>query len=353
MEGVHHGSVVVTTPDGTVDWSVGVVALPMFPRSANKPMQAARHAAVRPRGCPPSCWRWPPRPTPAKPFHLDGVRLILHDAGLDVDALHTPPAYPIDASARDDRIRAGHRPEPITMNCSGKHAAMLATCVHNGWPTTSYLAPEHPLQVVIRAAVEQCAGESVHAIAVDGCGAPLLAISLTGLARAFGRFASAPADTPEGRIANAARTHPEYVSGTHRDEAALIRATPGLLCKGGTEGVYAAGLADGRGIAVKISDGAARARSVVLAEVLHRLGVDNETIRRQRELPVLGGGAVVGAVRATFPPTSPQPPASRGGSAARHLLKAADPVLHRWVGGEQAAEAFTGAERVGDHQVGL
>jgi L-asparaginase II len=184
------------------------------------------------------------------------------------------------------------------MNCSGKHAAMLATCVVNGWPTESYRAPEHPLQVVIGEALEDSAGERVGAVAVDGCGAPLMAISLAGLARAFGRFATSAPETLEGRVAGAARAHPEYVSGSHRDEAALMRATPGLLCKGGAEGVYAAGLADGRGVAVKISDGAPRARSVVLVNLLHRLGLDNDTIRQQLEFPVLGAGHPVGAVRA-------------------------------------------------------
>jgi L-asparaginase II len=145
--------------------------------------------------------------------------------------------------------------------------------------------------------LEDCAGETVAAVGVDGCGAPLLAISLAGLARAFGRLAAAPRGTDEHRVADAYREHPEYASGTRRDEAALMRATPGLLCKGGAEGVYAAGLADGRGVAVKIDDGGARARGVVLAALLDRLGVCNPTVRRQREYPVLGGGAPVGAIR--------------------------------------------------------
>jgi L-asparaginase II len=297
VEGQHYGSAVVTAPDGAIDWSAGVVERPMFPRSANKPMQALGML----RGDLPLDGELLALATAShsgEAFHLDGVRRILAGTGLPLEALRTPPDYPLDTGARDEWIRAGNGPAPIAMNCSGKHAAMLATCAANDWPTESYRDPEHPLQLTIRAALEDSAGEPVAAVAVDGCGAPLMAISLAGLARAFGRFASAGPDTLEGRIATAARAHPEYVSGTHRDEAALMRATPGLLCKGGAEGVYAAGLPDGRGIAVKISDGASRARSVVLVSILHRLGLDNDAIRQQREFPVLGAGEPVGAVRA-------------------------------------------------------
>lgn len=296
VEGRHHGCVVVTEPDGSVGWSLGQVGEPMFPRSCHKPLQALGmlRLGLELDG---ELLALAGSSHSGEPFHLEGVRRILAGAGLEESALRTPPAYPIDEIARDDWVRAGHRVSPVTMNCSGKHAAMLATCVHNGWPTKTYRDPGHPVQVGIRQAIEDSAGEKCAATAVDGCGAPLLAISLAGLARAFGRFAAAPANTLEGRVADAFREHPEWASGTRRDEAALMRATPGLLCKGGAEAVFAVGLPDGRGIAVKIEDGASRARGVVISAVLRRLGMDNRAIRRQAEFPVLGGGLPVGAVR--------------------------------------------------------
>ena len=96
-------------------------------------------------------------------------------------------------------------------------------------------------------------------MAVDGCGAPLLSTSLTGLARAFARLATAPT----ARIAaTAIRTHPEYVSGTHRDERTLLRRVPGAIGKAGAESCYVVALPDGRAFATKTDDGApARGRS--------------------------------------------------------------------------------------------
>jgi L-asparaginase II len=300
VEGHHRGSVVVTDPDGVVSWSVGIVDQPMFPRSSNKPMQALgmlRHglplegkllslAAASHSG---------------EPFHVDGVREILALGKLDESALQTPPAYPLEDAVRDAWVRAGHGQESIAMNCSGKHAAMLLTCVVNGWPLDTYRSPDHPLQQVIRTAVEDTAGEKVSYVAVDGCGAPILAISLAGLARSFGLFAAAAPGTLEAKVKDAYRAYPEYASGSTRDETALMRAIPGLFCKVGAEAVYAVGLEDGRGIAVKIEDGTPRARAVVMAAVLRKLGIEHEVIEQQVEFPLLGGGVPVGSVRPHAP----------------------------------------------------
>ncbi|MFB6720342.1 asparaginase [Kribbella sp. NPDC056345] len=296
VEGHHRGSVVVTDPDGSVSWSVGSTDQPMFPRSSNKPMQAVgmlRHGLpldgklLSLAGASHS----------GEAFHVEGVREILALANLDESALQTPPAYPIEDAVRDAWVRGGHGQESVVMNCSGKHAAMLLTCVTNGWPIDTYRSPDHPLQQAIRAAVEDIAGEKVSYVAVDGCGAPILAISLAGLARSFGLFAAAAPGTLEAKVKDAFRAYPEYASGSTRDEAALMRAVPGLFCKVGAEAVYAVGLEDGRGIALKIEDGTPRARAVVMAAVLRKLGVEHEVIDQQSQFPLLGGGVEVGSVR--------------------------------------------------------
>jgi L-asparaginase II len=315
VEGHHRGSVVVTAPDGSVEWAAGVIDQPMFPRSSNKPMQALGmlRSGLELDG---ELLALAGASHSGEEFHLTGVRRILAGAGLDESALRTPPAYPIDEQARDEWVRAGHGLDPITMNCSGKHAAMIATCVVNDWPfhddarakspdgvwgRDDYRSPEHPLQQAIRTAVEDTAGEKVSYVAVDGCGAPILAITLSGLARSFGYFAAAASDTLEGRIANAFRDYPEYASGSRRDETALMKAIPGLFCKAGAESVYAVGLADGRGIAVKIDDGTPRARAVVMAATLRKLGLDHEILDEQQHSPLYGGGIRVGSVQPHTP----------------------------------------------------
>jgi L-asparaginase II len=187
------------------------------------------------------------------------------------------------------------------MNCSGKHTAMLLTCLANDWPLSGYLAPSHPLQQRLAATVAELGGEPVAAIAVDGCGAPLFGISLLAVARAFSRIAtgggSATAAGAAHQVAEAMRSYPELVGGEDRPVTTLMRRIPGLIAKDGAEGGFAAALPDGGAIAVKIDDGGSRAAACAVAWALHHLGVDAGLLTELATEPVLGGGEPVGVVR--------------------------------------------------------
>ena len=308
-ESRHRGAVVALAPDGEVLLSAGAVGVPVFPRSSNKPMQAAAMlrcgldldghllalAAASHSG---------------EDFHLAGAREILARAGLAEEALQCPPDLPGDEAAKRALLRAGGGEDRVHMNCSGKHAAMLATCVAAGWDTTTYTRPDHPLQIEIRATIERLAGERITVPpGVDGCGAPLFAISLTGLARAFGTLASAEPGSAERRVADAMRANPAWTSGSRRPDRALVDAVPGLLLKSGAEGVHGMALADGRGVAFKIDDGdgARRARIAVAVALLRELGAgdlpgtDRAVLHDLAAPPVYGGGREVGEIRATLP----------------------------------------------------
>jgi L-asparaginase II len=292
VESRHRGHVVAIAADGSVVVAAGDVDVPMFARSSLKPLQAT---AMLDAG-------WAPDDDAqialacashsGEPMHTDVVRRILTSAGLDVRALQNPPALPLDSDAAHALIRAGGGKDALHQTCSGKHAAMLATCAANGWETSTYLDPDHPLQRAIRGTVEQLTGEPVAATAVDGCGAPLFATSLVGFARAFATLGTS-------RVADAMRARPELVGGTGRDVTAVMQATPGLVAKDGAEGVYAAALPDGRAAAVKVEDGGGRARGPLLAFALERLGVDPASTAVLRDVPVLGLGTPVGALRVT------------------------------------------------------
>jgi L-asparaginase II len=299
VEGCHRGSVVALDADGGQLWRIGDPDHPVFPRSSNKPMQAVGmlRSGLDLDG---ELLALASASHSGEPFHLEGVRRILASGGIDETALQTPADYPVDEQEKVAFIAAGGRPAPIVMNCSGKHAAMLATCVANGWPLETYTAADHPLQLALRDAVADLAGESIPAVGVDGCGAPLFAMSLTGLARSFARIATAAAGSAEARVAHAIRTHPTWLGGTRRDVSALVAGVPGLIAKDGAEAVYAAALPDGRAVALKIDDGGQRARSPVMVAALRRLGVDVAAVEEQATAPLLGGGRRVGDIRAVF-----------------------------------------------------
>jgi L-asparaginase II len=183
------------------------------------------------------------------------------------------------------------------MNCSGKHAAMLSACVAAGWPTAGYLDPEHPLQQSIEARLAEAAGEPVTAVVVDGCGAPQHALSVTGLARGVLSLVAAAEGTRERAVADAMRTEPWFVAGTGREDTELMRAVPGLLVKGGADGVHVAALPGRGAVALKLDDGGDRGRTPALAAGLLRLGVPADVLAPWLQLPVSGGDGVVGDVR--------------------------------------------------------
>ncbi|MCX0245127.1 asparaginase [Streptomyces drozdowiczii] len=298
-EGHHRGSLVLLAADGSVELSLGDPAAPVFPRSSNKPMQAA---AVLRAGLDLSGERLALAAAShsGEGFHLDLVRKMLTEHGLSPEDLQTPPDLPLDAVEAEAYLAAGQVRECLTMNCSGKHAAMLAACAHKGWDMDGYLDPAHPLQQLVHQVVEEAAGEEVAAVGTDGCGAPLMAVSLVGLARAFRSFVLAEPGTAERRVADAMRAHPEYVAGTRRPDTWLMREVPGTLSKMGAEAVQAVALADGRALAFKIDDGSTRALGPVLARALGLLGVDAPVVGRIGRAPLLGGGAEVGEIRAAF-----------------------------------------------------
>lgn len=299
VESVHRGCVVVTAPDGSIEWELGDGSAAVLPRSSNKPIQVL--AMVRSgldlpdAGLAVAC-----ASHSGEPFHLEAVRRILAGAGLSEHDLQNTPDLPVDEVERTAWLAAGRPASSLAQNCSGKHAAMLATCVGNGWEQGGYRHPDHPLQQAVAVTIEDATGERIVAVAVDGCGAPIHAFPLVGLARAFGRIASGADGTAEARVAGAIRARPEHVGGTRRQVTTLIREVPGLIAKDGAESVYAVGLADGRGIALKVADGHQRAKPVVLAAVLRRMGIGTPTaLAHLEDAPVLGHGEPVGSIVAT------------------------------------------------------
>ncbi|MEV0737966.1 asparaginase [Streptomyces sp. NPDC050549] len=296
IEGIHYGSVVVLDGHGQVQLQIGDIEAAFYPRSAIKPVQAV--AMVR-AGLPldGELLSLAAASHSGEERHLAGTRRILELAGLKEGDLRNVPDLPFDPVVRDTWVREGRPPSRLAQNCSGKHAAMLYVSKLNGWSLDDYLDPAHPLQQAIAEIVEDLTGQRIARVSVDGCGAPLFSISLHGLARAVSRITTAAPGTPEARVADAMREYAEMASGAGRDVAALMRAVPGLLAKDGFEGVEVAALPDGRAVAVKIADGAGRARVPVAAAGLARAGVDPVRLAEFAGEPLLGGGEPVGCVR--------------------------------------------------------
>lgn len=309
VEGEHRGHAVVVDGSGAVLQAWGDAGRLIMARSSAKPVQAT--AMVRSGlDLPDDLLALAASSHSGEARHVSGVGRILASAGLSSAHLQTPPDFPLDPTVRDAWVQGGRRPLPIAMNCSGKHAAMLATCVMNGWTLEDYRDPGHPLQLAILDDVRRLTRDEVAHVGIDGCGAPVHVITVTGLARSLAAAVTSAPGSPDRRVVDAMRAHPDMVGGSRRDVTAFMRAVPGLVVKDGAEGVYVAALADGRAIAIKADDGSARGRQVALAAILLTLapaGADVDALASLASIPTLGGGHGVGAVTSPLAPASAAP----------------------------------------------
>ncbi|MAP62207.1 MAG: asparaginase [Microbacterium sp.] len=307
-ESRHVGSAIVLSPDGEIRERLGDVDTAILPRSSLKPVQALAMLAA---GAPLAGERlgMATASHSGTDRHVAVVREILQEAGLDESALRCPPAWPGDTGARDALVRAGSGPSPVRMNCSGKHAAMLLTCVTNGWPVESYLDPEHPLQVQIREVTERLTGQRVATIAIDGCGAPVFAMSLSALAKAIHRIGTSSERSPfalhrgAGALVRAVKENPWTIDGPARADT-LATSRLDVFTKGGAEGVMVMVAPDGSTVALKMLDGSGRASTAVAAMLLERAGAlgseDVAALLAELPLRVTGGGVDVGVIRPAF-----------------------------------------------------
>lgn len=305
IESRHAGAAVVLSPEGEIVGRYGNTDALILPRSSLKPLQAIASvtAGAALEG---EQLAIATASHTGTDRHAATVRDILTEGGLTEDDLACPPAWPGDTAARDDMVREHGAPARIRMNCSGKHAAMLRACLATGWPTQGYLDPSHPLQAHTRDVVERLSGEKIAHTSIDGCGAPVHALTLTGLARAIHRIGTASDRSPfalhriAGSLVRAVRENPWTIEGPGRPDTLAIEKL-GVFTKGGAEGIMVMVAPDGTTVALKMLDGSARASTLVAAVLLSRAGAlpdaDVAALTSALPLAVLGGGNDVGMIR--------------------------------------------------------
>ncbi len=287
-ESLHLGHLIVLNADGSTDISKGSPELPIFPRSAVKSLQAS---AMLKAGLTVSdeelaiiC-----ASHSGAQSHIDLVIKMLEKRDIPISALKNAVDKPL---GEKEKITWGDKgASQLAQNCSGKHAGMLITCKQNGWDMDNYLDVNHPLQIAIKNEIEELAGEKVSVSTFDGCGAPLFAISLIGLARSIFNLVKSN-EAVHKQIVTACTTYPELVAGEGRLTTRMMRAIPGLFMKEGAEGIEVCALADGRVIAIKIIDGSWRPVAPIIMEIFKRWGV----VMPDESVKIYGGSQIIGKV---------------------------------------------------------
>ena len=285
VESEHRGAVAVVNAAGQLVLAIGDVERPVYARSAIKPLQAmalAESGALEHYGLGLEELALACASHGGEPMHVQRVQAWLERLGLSEADLECGPQAPSHEPSRRALLQAQGTPNRLHNNCSGKHAGFLTICRYYGEPTQGYLQPQHPSQQRWRKLLAELSATDLTAMATgtDGCGIPVIALSLQATALAMARLAS-PDTLPSGRAAaarhihQAMATHPLLVAGTDRFCSRIIAET-GLqaLVKTGAEGVYTAMLpAQGLGIVLKIDDGGTRAAEVAMGAVLDHFGL--------------------------------------------------------------------------------
>ena len=326
VESVHAVAACVADAGGRLALALGDIETPVYLRSAAKPFIAAEvvaSGAVARFGFSSRELAVIAASHNAEPFHVAAVRSILSKIGLDESALRCGVHAPLYEPAARALAASGHVPGAIHNNCSGKHAGILAECVHLGLDTAGYLAAGHPVQQRILAFCARVLEEPLQTlpIAVDGCGIPVFATQLRSAALAFARLATlegiADADARAlERVRGAMLSHPDYVAGTGRFDTALMNAARGsVVCKAGAEGVHGSALLPlGVGFVAKVADGARRAAPPAVLATLRKLGALDDPALEQlaafaRPEVYNVAGRTVGHIEARLPDTISGPDA--------------------------------------------
>lgn len=245
------------------------------------------------------------------PRHLALVRAILEKAGLNEAALQCGPHWPLDKESVQTLQSTHAEPTALHNNCSGKHAAMLYTCIRAGWDPASYLQPQHPLQQRILEVLKTWSGIAQIPTAIDGCGAPVFYLPLQAMARLYAHLGSAPEFAP---IRQAMSSHPETVGGMGRADTVIMQASQGqLLAKVGADGVICVSHTEkAQGLALKMADGNNEIRNLTVVEMLIRLNwltpeqATDSRLTPYRQLERLNTqGQVIGRHEILPPETSP------------------------------------------------
>lgn len=283
VESQHRGAWVVVDAAGSVVEGAGAFDAPIYTRSAVKCLQALpliETGAAERFAYDDAELAVAISSHNAEAQHTERVLGVLGRLGLEVRHLQCGPQPPGDPAARAELKERGERFTSLHNNCSGKHAGFLALARHLGVPVERYLDPESAGQRLVRRALVDVSGvrDEDVTIAIDGCSAPTFRMPLVGLATAYARVANPSGLAPARRAAcermlGAVERFPELLAGKHeRICTDLSRTTRGrLFPKIGAEAVYAIGVrGEGRGLAIKIDDGGARALHAVIVALLRR-----------------------------------------------------------------------------------
>jgi L-asparaginase len=264
IESVHRCQAVVADERGRILASAGSSSAAIFARSALKPFQAM---AVLSTGI-------------HERYQLSDKDLAVMCSSHQGSRQHARQVFGMlwRADLEADHLLCptpANTPSPLCHNCSGKHAGMLLASRSQNWSLHDYPQRQHPVQKLIRSQLADLLHMPADEFlaARDDCGVPTYQLQLGQMASLYAQLTAGQRADLE-ILSRAMTQFPEMVAGPGRFDTELMQVSGGMVVsKSGAEGIQCVGRCGQRlGLAIKVNDGAARAKYALTIHLLRQMG---------------------------------------------------------------------------------
>ena len=296
VESVHYGTAVLINSSGEVLKEWGNSDLLIYPRSALKPIQSLnlyKDGVAEGLKLTDEYIALTTASHHAEDLHQKMITEWLEKININEDKLCCGADWPWNM---DDKFKANlkyKKKRRIFHNCSGKHCGHLAVSKYKDLPIENYNQNNHPIQKELINLIENLSNFKIKNIGIDGCTLPNPLIPLKKFALAAAKIVDYKslneASDIAKRIFDSCVKFPEITGGSKSVNCALTKLSKGkVFFKNGAEGVFVAIIPEQKSaLAVKITDGAARAAEVAIAGLISELKIiDEDQIEKFKKRPV-------------------------------------------------------------------
>ena len=308
VESVHYGTAVLINSSGEVLKEWGNSDLLIYPRSALKPIQSLnlyKDGVAEGLKLTDEYIALTTASHHAEDLHQKMITEWLQKINIGEDKLCCGADWPWNM---DDKFKANlkyKKKRRIFHNCSGKHCGHLAVSKYKDLPIENYNQNNHPIQKDLINLIENLSNFKIKNIGIDGCTLPNPLIPLKKFALAAAKIVDYKslneASDIAKRIFDSCVKFPEITGGSKSVNCALTKLSKGkIFFKNGAEGVFVAIIPDQKSaLAVKITDGAARAAEVAIAGLISELKIIDEDQLKQFKIRSVQNSAdqIVGHIK--------------------------------------------------------
>ncbi len=219
-------------------------------------------------------------------FHLNELKKWIIKIKLETKNLQCGVHGPLDKKSLEKIISSGEKFNELHNNCSGKHLAMLTSCIANKYGIVNYLDFNHPHQREIRKVFNKFTETKLtkRNFSLDGCSAPQYSFQIKSISKALNNLIKSYNNEfgytiPIRILINSILKNASYIGGTTSFDSQIIDASKSkIFCKHGAEGVFLfVHFKKGISGVLKVTDGNERAIPITIINIFKKLKLMNKS----------------------------------------------------------------------------